>query len=230
MIVFGVLLLACSDPELDPFRAALSDYDRGQVAVEAGDWGAAAVAFESGLAEHPGSPALHLWLAHAQAEGGDLDAARGTLDQGVARASGDVDLRYNRAAYAARAQDLEAAAKDLRYLYARELLDPFVAGEDEDFRTLGVIPRFVGLAPTPRVELAGDGPLGVVLRGEELTAALTLRSRTGHPISVRAPATDGRLVHQQTIEDVVGEGEGWTMRRLSVTWEARAEGAGAGDV
>lgn len=224
MIALMMLALGCSDPELDPFKDALGDYDRGQEAVSREDWPAAIGAFQDALDDHPGSPSLHLWLAHAQASGGDLDAARATLDQGVARNKSHVELRYNRAAYAARGQDLEAAAKDLRYLYARQLLDPYVAGEDDDFRTLGVIPRFAELAPVPRVEVAVSAALGEVLRGEELSVELTVRARSAAPLSVSAPPLDGRLVQRAIIEDTIGEGEGWTLRSLSAVFEAASEG------
>ena len=219
------LLLACADPELDPFSDALSDYDKGIAAAEQNDWPVAIAELQAALQDDPGSPALHLWLAHAQVSAGDLDAARATLDQGVAYNSGHVDLRYNRAAYAARAQDLESAAKDLQYLYARELLDPVVAGEDDDFRLMGVIPRFAELAPAPQVEVSVTLSDSNVLRGEEFIIEILLRSRTDKPITVEAPQTPEGVRHQKTIEDIVGEGQGWTMRRLSVSWDARSEGA-----
>lgn len=224
-------LLACSDPVLDPFSDALSDYDRGIIAAGESDWEAAIEQFQAALQDDPASPALHLWLAHSQASSGDLDAARIALDQGISHHSSHIELRYNRAAYAARAQDLEAAAKDLQYLYARELLDPVIAGEDEDFRLLGAIPRFAALAPPPQVEVSVTSSDSDILHGEEFAIEILLRSRTGKPIAVEAPPTPDGVRHLKTIEDIVGQGQGWTMRRLSVTWEACSEGeAGLGPV
>jgi len=217
-------LLACSDPELDPFRDALSDYDKGQEAVTREDWPGAMAAFSAALDDHPNSPSLHLWLAHAQAQTGDLDAARVTLDQGISRSTGSVDLRYNRAAYAARAGDLDAAARDLQYLYARQLLDPVLAGEDTDFLAMSADPRYATLAPPPQVELEVSAPEPTVLRGEVYALDFALRSRTGRPITVAAPATPGALRHQRTVEDIIGEAEGWSVRRVNLSWAVTEAG------
>ncbi|MDG1479666.1 MAG: tetratricopeptide repeat protein [Myxococcota bacterium] len=221
-----VALLACQgDPQMARLSEALTEYDRAQVAVERGDWPGAAAAFEAAAQKHPEAAALHAWHAEALSQAGDLSAARAVLDAVVPAFPGNLDLRYNRAAYAARAGALEAAAADLRYLYARDLLDPLVAGEDPDFAELTRDPQYADLAPAPQVRLQVRGEAGSILLGEPYTAELVIETKRDAPISVEnIGAFPMLLQHTRTIEDLTIEESGWSRRIVSVEWSARASG------
>jgi hypothetical protein len=221
-----LLLVACrGDPQMDRLKQALSDYDRGQQAGDVGDWSAAAEAYAAAVSQHPESPALRGWHAAALASAGDLTGARAALDAAMPSFPGNLLLRYNRAAYAARQGDLEAAAADLRYLYARDLLDPLQAGEDPDFAGLARDPRYADLAPAPQVRLQVRGEAGSVLLGEQYTAELVIESRDGEAISIEnIGALPTLLRHSRTIEDLTIQEAGWSRRVVRVEWIARSPG------
>jgi len=221
-----VALLACQgDPQMTRLSEALTEYDRAQDAAERGDWPGAAAAFEAAAQEHPEAAALHAWHAEALAQSGDLSAARAVLDAVMPAFPGNLDLRYNRAAYAARAGALEAAAADLRYLYARDLLDPLVAGEDPDFADLARDPQYSALAPAPQVRLQVRGEAGSILLGEPYTAELVIETKSDEPIAVEnIGALPALLQHTRTIEDLTIEESGWSRRIVSVEWTARSSG------
>ena len=221
--------LGCGgDPELDPLRDALSDYDAGRAALEAGDHAAAITAFDRAAEADPGSPALQVWRAQAREAAGQEVEALAVYEAAIARFPRHVELRYNRAALSARRGDIDRAAKDLRFLYARDLLDPMEVGEDADFAPLIEDPDTTLLVPRPQVWLDPTVEDGAVILGASWTLQLTIETPRGPTPSLSDMGSpSGLLRHVRTVEDVLDIGPRTERRQLKAEFLAVAPGRGS---
>ncbi len=226
MILLLATLLACGgDPELDPFKEALASYDEGRVALEAGDTAKAMAAFDAAAVKDPGSPELEQWRALAREQAGQDAEALEIYEAALGRFPRDPDLRYNRAALAARRGDVDLAAKDLRFLYARDLADPVEVGEDGDFAALIEDPDTSALVPVPQLWLEPHVEEGAVLLGASWTVRLRVESPRGPELTVKdmGPAP-GLLRPVRVVEDVLERGTRTIRRDLVVEFEAAKAG------
>lgn len=228
LLFLGMLQACGGDPELDPFRDALSAYDAGRAALDEGDHAGAIAAFDEAAAADPASPSLQVWRAQAREAAGQEVEALAVYEEAIARFPRHVALRYNRASLAARRGDVDRAAKDLRFLYARDLLDPMEVGEDPDFAALVEDPDTTLLVPRPQVWLDPKVEEGAVILGASWTLQITVETPRGPAPSItdmgQAP---GLLRHLRTVEDVLEIGPRTERRQLLVEFLAVAPGKGS---
>ena len=231
-LVLSVLLGLASgcggDPLLDPFKRALVEQDAGLAALEAGDLAAASAAFDRAAEEDPASPVLQAWRAHARERAGQEEEALAIYEQAIERFPRDVDLRYNRASLAARRGDVDLAGRDLRFLYARDLLDPMEVGEDPDFASLIEDPDTTQLVPQPQVWVEAKVEEGAVILGGSWALRLTVESPRGPEVEIRDMGKEtGLLRHVRTVEDLLDEGSRTSRRTVLAEFTAVSPGKSA---
>ena len=220
-VILILLGLGCADPELDPIRKALVAWEEGRAALEAGRPSEAESRFKEAAAADPDSPVLAAWTARAREEAGDLPGAIALLDAGIARTPDDPTLRFNRACLRARMGDASAAAEDLRFLYARDLLDATEAGSDPDLQILAGDPATAGLVPRPTVVVEARPESGSVLLGEAWTLEMEIESPVGAPLRISLEGEPGGLLQlERVVEDQLRADGRTTTRRLTVSWTA----------
>lgn len=217
-----ILLLACADPELDPFARALASYEAGQEALAAGDPKAAAARFAEARAADPRSLPLVLWEARALAEATDLAGAEARLTE-VLQADPTVGMAwYNRAAYRARAGRMDESASDLRRALELGVRGPLEAAADPDFAAARAHPAFAGLLPPQPLDATIRGPEGAVFVGSRVPIEIAVTTLPGAaPILRREGGDPGCLRLSRVVQDD-RESAGAHTRTLTV--ELRAEG------
>jgi hypothetical protein len=216
----------CTDPELEPFRRALVEFEAGQRALENGAPELAARHFAAASALDPNSAALPAWHADALERAGQRDAALLVLDEAQAKLPGERTLRYNRAALRMRKGDQVGAISDLRALYGAGLAEPEEVGRDPDFAALAANPATASLAPAPRIEVAGVPEAGAVLLGEDWTVEVTFSAAVGVPCRfVDVPLSPAPLRLRRVVEDVLAVRNARSGRRVELHYEAVAVGA-----
>lgn len=215
------------DPVLDPLAASLKAYDRGQEALERSGYTEAAEAFAEAAGLDPSSPELLAWQGAALEGAGEDVRARTVYDSGLERFPRSVDLRYSRAALAARTGDIETAGTDLRFMYARDLLDPMEAGEDEDFAPLIEHPDTTMLVPRPQVWLEARAEEGAVLVGASWSLGFTIEAPRGPELQVSNMGEGSPLLRlERVVEDIEDVSLRTTRRTLETAWTAMGEGRG----
>ncbi len=185
-----LLLLACRDPAFDPVRDALSAYDRGRTALDAGQVDAAAEAFAEARTHDPSSPLLMLWEGRALAARGDLPAAEARATEAISREPRYGLAWYQRAAWRARMGQLDAAASDLTAAYQLEAVSPLQAAADRDFSPHLGKPEFAGILPDSALLLDGRGPEGSVFVGSEVELVLSVAAAPPLAFGLRREGTD----------------------------------------
>ena len=227
MDVLILLWLACADPEFRPIANSLSAYDRGQQALEEGMPLRAADAFEAAAEADPARPVLRQWQAWALDKGGESQAAIEVLDAAIQAYPEATDLRYNRAALRARQGHLKRAAADLRWLYAKDVVQPVEVADDRDFLPLAADKELRSLVPAGQVQAEARGESGSVLMGEPFTLELQIVARSGVGVQLEDMGeTTGILRHVRTIEDERPEGPLWTRRNIRIVYTAVEGGQG----
>jgi len=212
---------------LDPLAASLAAYDRGQEALERSGYTDAAEAFAEAARLDPGSPELLAWQGAALEGAGEDAQARAVYDSGLERFPRSVDLRYSRAALAARTGDIQTAGADLRFLYARDLLDPMEAGEDPDFAPLIEHPDTTMLVPRPQVWLEARPEEGAVLVGASWSLGFTIEAPRGPELQVSNMGEGSPLLRlERVVENIEDESVRTTRRTLETTWTPLGEGRG----
>lgn len=216
------LLLACSDPQLDPYRDALEAWGQGRDALEAGKPADAVDHFVRARAQDPRSPALALWEARARADAGDLGGAERVLDAAVVATPELAEAWYNRAAYRARQGHLDAAAADLEVALARGAASPFAAAADPDFAPHLDHPAFARLLPPAPLVARAEGPEGAVWVDGQVEVRIRMHGLAAQAPTLRFPeAAPAGLVLQRVVEDDRVEGD-VAMREVVLWYRARA--------
>lgn len=217
-----ILLLACSDPQLDPYRAALDAWRQGRDALEAGRPAEAVDHFVRARAHDPRSPALALWEARARADAGDLPGAERVLDAAVVATPELAAAWYNRAAYRARQGHLDAAAADLEVALARGAASPFTAAADPDFAPHLDHPGLARLLPPAPLVARVEGPEGAVWVDGQVEVRLQVHGLAAPAPTLRFPeAPPAGIALQRVVEDDRVEGEVAT-RALTLWYRASA--------
>ncbi len=197
-----LLLLACRDPAFDPVRDALSAYDRGRAALDAGRVDEAVAAFAEARAHDPSSPLLMLWEGKALAAKGDLPAAEARASEAIAREPRLGLAWYQRAAWRARMGQLDAAASDLTAAYQLEAASPLEAAADRDFLPHLGEPAFAGILPPNPVLLDARGPEGSVFVGSEVELIVSVAAAPPLAYGLRREGTDpGCLRLDRVVEE-----------------------------
>lgn len=212
-----ILLLACADPELDPYREALESWERGRLALEAGRAGDAATDFARAQELDPRSPTLPLWEARARASAGDLAGAERVLDRLVVAHPELGTAWYNRAAYRARQGQLDAAAADLEVALRREAASPFAAAADPDFAPHAHHPALARLIPPAPLLGLAQGPEGAVWVDGQVEVRIVLHGLARLRPALRFPEVPPRgLQLLRVVEDDQFQGE--TATRVVTLW------------
>jgi hypothetical protein len=218
-------LVACSDPEFGHLGDALEAYDRGWLAMQQGEPIEAVAAFSAAATKDPDRPVLRSWEALALVEAGQRDRALARLNAALTLFPDDGVLRYQRAAVLSQGGNLAGAAKDLRWLYANDQVNPIEVGEDPDFLPLRTEPIYAELVPTAQVEASVTGEDGSVLVGDLYTANFFVTSRTGVPIRIENRGTQTTsLALERLVEDVKYRDDLWTKSHLQAEFRAMAPG------
>ena len=195
-------LVGCGDPVLAPVKAALSHYDAGRDALDAGDAAGAQAAFARARAAQPDAPSLLVWEALAAREAGQTDRALQLLTEGAARWPTHPEVRVHRAALLVLEGDLDGAANDLRAAYATGHVRPVDLASDPDFSALAASAVHSALVPRPSAKLQVAGEAGAVLLGDRWTALVTLQSPLGAPIALElVGSVPDMLALSEVVED-----------------------------
>jgi hypothetical protein len=222
MRVFLSFLLGCGgpgEPELSSYKQAITEFDQGTQAMEAGDLPTALAAFERAQAIRPSDVILGAWRAKVLADSGQLEAAIAELGKVVAARPNFTEARYNRAAYLARLERFDEAAKDIRKLLDAEAYTVADLYEDPDFEAaLGD----AAFAFVPKATVTGEllVPEHAVVHGTDVPVRLRLSSTTrltGLDVTgtVTGPARLTRV-----LEEPFDGG-------VTVTWTLRVVGSGS---
>lgn len=220
-----ILWLACTgaDPQLDPLKEALTAYDEGRAALDAGQTEAAVDAMTRATESDPRSPELWLWLGKAHADDGDLIAAIRAADKALGLDPDLLEARYDRACWKSRFGDLEGAAQDLSVAAQDARLDPFHVATDPDLDALRDDPTYGHVVAKPVLPTRVDGPSEPSFLGSEVVVTIGAL----HPDALTAEfvlaGPPPGLELRRVVEDHVVEGP---MQRteLATTWVVRAAG------
>lgn len=224
-------LAACSGrsevPELTARRRALTAWETGRTALDAGDASAARLAFTEALDHRPSDPLLLAWRAQAEAGEGDLEHAIATLEVVLSREPKMAEARYNLACYQARSGLLDEAGESLQRALADGAGDPRDVLEDPDFQP-HLAHAALAFLPKAALDVAVTGPQGSVFVGSEATVRLSVQARRLGRMELSAPEVEGPVSLAKVDEriETVDGGD----RRHTVSWSLRVDGAGQAEV
>ncbi len=197
-----ILLLACSDPQLDPVREALEAYDLGRAALDAGEAAQAAAHFARAREHDSRTALLPLWQARAVAAGGDAAAAEALATEALRLDPGLGLALYQRAAYRARQGRGDDAAADLAVAMKKGVAAPLQAAADPDFLPLLGTAAFAGLLPPAPVLLDVAGPAGSVFVGSDVELKLAVSAARPLSFSVALEGADpGCMRLERVVEE-----------------------------
>jgi hypothetical protein len=212
------LFLSCKDPALAPYQEALSAYDRGVAALEAGEPEKAIAAFAKAQASDPRNPLLKLWQAKALAKAERFEEADAMLT-GLIKEQPDIGIAwYNRASYRVRAGRLMESAQDLQKAIELKVCSSLEAARDPDFAPHRKAPEFRGILPETLIVANIKGPEGSLFVGSRFELELQVLSLPDEPLKLQMPDPHC-LVLSRIIEDRHEE-KGALQRRILLSFTA----------
>lgn len=196
----AVLVAACADPALTPYRDAAKAYDAGRAALDAGDAATAIQRFSEARRLDPRSRALALWEGRALAQSGRLDEAIAAASDAIALDPKDANAHYNRAAWLARAGRPTAAAAELKVALGLGAGTVWEAARDPDFAPHRGDPAFAAVIPAQDLT-ATVTPTARGFVGSELVLTITLTGAEDDLPTLTGPATPACLRQRRVVQD-----------------------------
>ncbi len=214
-MLFG--LLACKDPAMAPYREALSEWEEGKAALEAGKSEDALSRFAAARTKDPHSASLRLWEAKALAAAGRYAEADTKVTE-LIRDQPDLGVAwYNRAAWRVRAGRPLEAAQDLQKALELGEGSRLQAAADPDFVAVRTRPEFASFLPDRTLLVELKGPEGAVFVQSRLELVLRLVSLPGVDPTFRREGPDPACLRLERVVEDRTETPGEWLRTITFT-------------